>query len=121
MSGASDRSQVTTAGDYIPGVTRIEPGMTILPTPNGQLDADWETVPFSHELLEALTDPLNKTPAWAQNKLSQDSPYTEIGDPCSNMVGDFLDPSTGGNVVLHNHAYLVQEIWSNAAGACVLQ
>jgi hypothetical protein len=78
-----------------------------------QLEADWEIVGVSHELFEAITDPLLN--GWTNP--------SEIGDPCASMIGGLGNTilnDVGGNVFLHSHQYFVQEIWSNAHHACVL-
>jgi len=82
-------------------------------TPN-QLEADEEIVVASHELFEALTDPLTGPPsgAWFTG-------YNEIGDECNRMVGGIVSED-GGNVLLNGHSYLVQEVWSNAHNFCAL-
>jgi hypothetical protein len=99
--------------NYIPGV--VVPQVNSGKTPN-QVDADWQLVPLSHEMFEALTDPLFD--AW--NDPSQPAEF-EIGDLCSNMVGDDPNLTTyGWNVTLGNHHYLVEQIWSNKASSCSL-
>ena len=78
-------------------------------TPNHDPYADPVVNILSHELFEAISDPLLN--AWT------DSFGSEIGDKCAWRFGT-VTPD-GGNVVLNGHKYLVQQEWSNYDG-CVL-
>jgi hypothetical protein len=84
--------------------------------PNGNLRADGEVSTFAHELMEAITDPLNPQYAWFDGK------GNEIGDMCDENYGGALgstDPSNAGvteyNQVINGHKYYVQEFFSNLA------
>ncbi|TMI59472.1 hypothetical protein E6H14_03380 [Candidatus Bathyarchaeota archaeon] len=77
--------------------------------PNHDYYADPEINILSHELFEAVSDPLLN--AWT------DSFGAEIGDKCSWNFGS-VNPD-GSNLVLNGHKYLVQLEWSNYNG-CVL-
>lgn len=80
-------------------------------SPNGDIVADAAISVAAHEQFEAVTDPLGT--AWH----TAGAAYAEIVDLCPTpgpLAGD------GHNVALHGHPYLVQEVWSNAAGRCVL-
>ncbi len=84
--------------------------------PNGNLRADGEVSTFAHELMEAITDPLNPQYAWFDGK------GNEIGDMCDENYGGALgstssaDPSgTEYNQVINGHKYYVQEFFSNLA------
>jgi hypothetical protein len=81
--------------------------------PNANVRADAAILALSHEQTEMLTDPLlHSHPAWV-NLIDG-----ETGDLCAWNLGP-LQPD-GSNVLLHGHKYLVQTIWSDAAGQCVL-
>jgi hypothetical protein len=75
------------------------------PTPNGP-EADGMVSKMSHEIFEAITDPL--VTSWSDAS-------GEIGDKCFSKFGQ---PIFGrANLVLNGHAYAVQEEWSNDAFA----
>ena len=79
----------------------------VIETPNGNPDADTETSPTSHEIMEAITDPDVST-GW------YDDFGFENGDECAYVYG----PSAGKpgalyNQTIHNHHYLTQEEFSN--------
>ncbi len=85
--------------------------------PNGNLDADGMLSTFSHELTEAITDPLPQG-AW------QDSQGNEIGDECAQTFGpplgstDPSNPSTSEyNQVINGGKYYLQTLFSNYAYA----
>ena len=75
--------------------------------PNGNIDADVEVSPLSHEMSEAITDPeLN---AW------YDSSGNENGDDCAYIYGALAGtPGAFYNQVINAHHYLTQEEFSNA-------
>jgi hypothetical protein len=77
--------------------------------PNNDYYADPEINILSHELFEAVSDPLLN--AWT------DSFSSEIGDKCAWNFGT-VNPD-GSNLALNGHKYLVQLEWSNYNG-CVL-
>jgi hypothetical protein len=79
------------------------------PFPNADSYADPEINILSHELFEAVSDPLLN--AWT------DSFSSEIGDKCAWNFGT-VNPD-GSNLNLNGHKYLVQLEWSNYNG-CVL-
>jgi hypothetical protein len=75
--------------------------------PNGNLDADTEVSPTSHEIMEAITDP-DTTTGWF------DSSGYENGDECAYAFG----PTHGTakhryNQVIGGRHYLTQEEFSN--------
>jgi hypothetical protein len=76
-------------------------------TPNGDPDADTETSPTSHEVMEAITDPDTAT-GW------YDSSGFENGDECAYVFG-VTKGATGQlyNQVIHHRHYLTQEEFSN--------
>ena len=82
--------------------------VSTIQSPNGNLDADVEVSPLSHEIAEAVTDP-DTTTGWF------DSSGYENGDECAYTYGT-LSGSNGGyfNQVINSHHYLAQEEFSNA-------
>ena len=66
---------------------------------------DYVTDVFSHELVEAISDPEPHSPAWQMNRNINGG--NEIGDACNNTV-DRLD------------GILVQAYWSERQKACVI-
>jgi len=81
-----------------------------LSPPNHDSFADPEINVLSHELFEAVSDPLLN--AWT------DIYGNEIGDKCAWNFGNNVNPD-GSNLVINGHKYLVQLEWSNYNG-CVL-
>jgi hypothetical protein len=80
-------------------------------SPNGNLDADVEISPTSHEHFEAVTDPLWDGPnGWT-------GPGFENGDKCAYNYGPLQDD--GHNLVLSGNPYIIQREWSNASSGCV--
>jgi hypothetical protein len=83
--------------------------------PNGNLDADGTVSTLSHELNEAITDPLNQV-AW------NDQTGNEIGDMCAQTYGPPLgstDPSNSSsteyNQVINGGKYYLQTEFSDYA------
>ena len=75
--------------------------------PNGDVDADVETSPLSHEMAEAITDPEGS--AWS------DSAGNENGDDCGYVYGTVLGADgVHFNQTINGHQYLTQEEFSNA-------
>jgi PKD repeat protein len=75
-------------------------------SPNGQTDADVVLSPLSHELTEAVTDPLGN--AWF------DRAGNEVGDDCAGLFG--TTSGTFGalyNQTINGAHYLTQETFSN--------
>jgi hypothetical protein len=81
------------------------------PSPNGDVAADTNLSLVSHELFEAVSDPMGF--GWRDNADS-----TEIGDKCQTDFGAY--GADGGNITLHGDRYLLQSQWSNATQSCVL-
>ncbi len=79
--------------------------------PNSDIYADTAISAAAHEQFESVTDPLGAS--WHTTGAN----YAEIVDLCPTPGP--LAPD-GHNVTLHGRLYLVQEVWSNAAGRCVL-
>jgi Invasin, domain 3 len=86
--------------------------------PNGDPVADAEVSVLSHELSEAITDPLSSAASWV------DSAGNEIGDECNFNFGPpagSTDPNnpqtTEYNQVINGHYYYAQTMFSNAAFA----
>jgi hypothetical protein len=87
-------------------------------TPHGNLAADGMVSTLSHELNEAITDPLGAQAAWI------DQAGHEIGDMCSDTYGPPLgstDPSNPSsseyNQVINGDKYYTQTEFSNGAFA----
>lgn len=76
--------------------------------PNGNIDADVEVSPTSHEIAEAVTDPDVNTGWYDVNGY-------ENGDECAYVYGA-LQGTAGQfyNQVINRHRYLTQEEFSNA-------
>jgi hypothetical protein len=75
--------------------------------PNGNIDADVQISPTSHEIMEAITDP-DTTTGW------YDALGYENGDECAYVYG--TPQGTAGhyyNQVINRHHYLTQEEFSN--------
>jgi hypothetical protein len=86
--------------------------------PNGDVAADTEVGVMSHEIDEAITDPLSSSPSWFDTA----KPGNEIGDECAYNYGPPLgsaDPNnpqtTLYNQVINGHKYYTQTIFSNAS------
>lgn len=87
--------------------------------PNGNAAADAAVGVLSHEVMEAVTDPLNDP---IGSRTWNDSTGNEIGDECNQIYGKPLgstDPNNPGatayNQVINGHKYYVQEEYSNAS------
>ena len=88
--------------------------------PNGNLPADGAVSTFSHELAEAITDPLDSGTSYAWS----DGKGNEIGDMCAENFGGALGSTNASkrsgteyNQVINGHKYYVQELFSNLAFA----
>jgi hypothetical protein len=82
------------------------------PRPNGS-SADPALSTIAHEQAEAVTDPLTNAWGAANNQ--------EIGDLCVTNFGPPIGGSGGAayNQTVGTGHYFLQEIWSNADGACM--
>ena len=79
----------------------------VVESPNGNLDADTEVSPLSHETSEAVTDPDTET-GWF------DSTGNEIGDDCAYIYG--ATRGTAGalyNQTINGQHFMTQEEFSN--------
>jgi hypothetical protein len=87
-------------------------GMNV--SPNGNTGADAMINIIMHELAESLTDPqLN---AWT-------NPFTgEIGDRCDFIFGPTCTTANSAiaNINIGGNDYLIQELWDNVNGTCVM-
>ena len=81
------------------------------PSPNGVIDGDAATSVASHELTEAITDPLLN--AWYS------STGAEIGDLCAWKFGANNWGTNNANQSWNGHLYELQLEWDNHANACV--
>ncbi len=76
-------------------------------SPNGNVDADVEISPTSHEIMEAITDPDVST-GW------YDAAGYENGDECAYVYGTPKGtPGAYYNQVINQHRYLTQTEFSN--------
>ena len=80
-------------------------------SPNLDPWADAAISSMSHEIFEAVTDPLLN--AWGTDE-------SEIGDRCNTAFGPLVN-ALGADIELKGHYYRVQEEWSNYNDGCVLQ
>ena len=78
--------------------------------PNGDINADAEVNTFSHEIIEAATDP-HPNDTWT-------GPLSEIGDACNFTFTPRND--NGADVFLNGHAYIMQQEYSNAVHTCAM-
>ena len=79
-------------------------------TPNAPV-VDGGVIASAREIFDAASDPHGN--AWYYL-----DPLNEVGDLCINDFGNRA-PS-GANLVMNGRQYLVQRMWSNLAGGCVL-
>ena len=86
------------------------------PSPNGDSFADPEIDVTAHEQFESVSDPIHAT-GWV---IPHAIGGGEIGDLCvPHSLSDYgTISSSGSNIVLNGHGYLIQRIWSNFAGGC---
>jgi hypothetical protein len=82
---------------------------------------DGYTVTASHEYAETVTDFVYDSPAvgdggWWSGTGAEGDPIQEIGDLCSDAVNDDLD----GPITLDTGTFVVEGLFSNATGGCVL-
>jgi len=82
-----------------------------VPSPNSDADADDATTIVSHELTEAITDPLLNAWYTAQGN--------EIGDLCAYDYGTLGWDGGTANQMWNGNFYLVQREFDNFASACV--
>jgi len=107
---------VTTSGAiyaFMPQVNSLGSGCQsgVSRSPNNEIFADQEIVILSHEFFESVSDPGGN--AWFSNATG-----SEIGDNCNQQTGSV--GSNGSNVTLNSDPYVVEQIWSNNDGGCVL-
>ena len=81
-------------------------------SPNNDPIADITIDTLSHELLEAVTDPL--LDAWRSHGL-------EIADKCQFVSPATINPKTNGNVTWNGHTYIIQEEYDNLRHGCVVE
>ena len=83
-------------------------------SPNKDTTFDLATRSLSHEMFEAITNPLGVSWYDPAGGLGGG----EIGDKC---VGQLQDAGPdGADVTLHGHRYFVVSLWSNAQHSCTL-
>jgi hypothetical protein len=81
-------------------------------SPNGDAAADAVINATSHEQMEIATDPV---PGFGW--LDRDG--QEIGDKCAFMFGSI--GTSGANIIVDGHPYILQTEWDNARSRCVLR
>ena len=127
------------AGALFPYMKRcgLREGGSVPLEPNGDV-ADLAITFVSHELSEAITDPLDgvsfvgsNNPAWAGSSEGEVADRCETaGDP--NTLGNDPNaylPVLGGDAasgteyteVVNGHPYFTQSDWSNATGSCLMR
>lgn len=82
------------------------------PSPTGDVAADTAMTSASHEISEAITDPLVGT-GWT------DTAGYEIGDLCAYVYGANSYDKSKANQFWNGRYYELQEEWDNHAAACV--
>jgi hypothetical protein len=82
-----------------------------VPSPNGDPAADDAATTTSHELTEAITDPLGT--AWFTFQ------GNEIGDLCAYKYGTLTWDSSMANEMWNGNFYLLQQEFDNHVGDCV--
>ncbi len=91
-----------------------------LTSPSNDLVVDNAINAEAHELVEAVTDPLNGS-GWSDLAADQTNDGGEVGDKCEHdFPGRGSALPDGGNVTLNGHDYILQSLWSDLDGACVL-
>jgi hypothetical protein len=83
-------------------------------SPNRDTTFDLSTRGISHEMFEAITDPLGVS--WYDAASGPDG--GEIGDKCTGAMP--AQGPDGGDVTLRGHRYSVSSMWSNAQQGCVV-
>ena len=85
------------------------------PSPNGDIFVDSEINNMAHEQFESVSDPM-WTDTWG-GWWYQDGDH-EIADECQWQFGP--RDTSGGDLIVGGHEYLIQPMWSNSAGGCYL-
>ncbi len=80
--------------------------------PNDDSLADSEINLASQEQVDMQTDPL--LGSWYHTTTA-----TEMSEKCAGVYG-LINTTSGANIVLDGHGYILQQEWSNAAGSCTL-
>ncbi len=80
--------------------------------PNADSVADSAINLASQEQVDMQSDPILSS--WYATSITG-----EISDKCAGVFGA-VNTTTGANVLIDDHEYLVQEEWSNAVGSCTL-
>jgi flagellar basal body-associated protein FliL len=96
----------------ISGGCQIPSGITTV-YPNSDSLADSEISLTAQQQINMQTDP------YLSSWYDTSSPTGEISDKCAGVYG-IVNATTGANVHINDHAYLIQEEWSNAIGGCTV-
>ena len=81
-------------------------------SPNNDPTADITVDTLSHELSEAVSDPM--VDGW------KDRRGNEVADKCQLIPPTTIDPKTHGNVTWQGHTYIIQEEYDNLRHGCVV-
>jgi hypothetical protein len=91
-----------------------------LTSPSNDLVVDNAINAEAHELAEAVTDPFNGS-GWSDLAADQTNDGGEVGDKCEHdFPGRGSALPDGGDLTLNGHDYILQSLWSDLDGACVL-
>jgi hypothetical protein len=101
------------------GCQDTDPGGNLVPSPNRSVDADSAVSSTAHELVETVTDP--QTDAFGAGSGWTTDKGDEIADLCESAAFTPYAYEHGrANVEMHGHFYMIQPLWSDRAGRCVL-
>jgi YVTN family beta-propeller protein len=74
----------------------------------------------AHELVEAVTDPIDGR-GWSDPVANLTDDGGEVGDKCEHdFPGRGSALADGGNITLNGHDYILQSLWSDLDGSCTL-
>ena len=95
-------------------------GCHVPKSPNNNIDADSAANISSHELIEAITDPLvGFATVYGPPLAWYNATYGEIGDICNGQVGTNSYGGGTANQSWNGHLYELQMEYSNTKHACV--
>jgi hypothetical protein len=107
-------SPLQTAGFTCGSDASIAFGNGHIQSPNGNVDADVEISPTSHELSEAITDPDAATGWYDQIGFENGDECAYVyGTPLGGSLGTAGTPGTFYNQAINGHHYLTQTEFSN--------
>jgi hypothetical protein len=107
-------SPLQTAGFTCGSDASIAFGNGHIQSPNGNVDADVEISPTSHEVMEATTDPDTVTGWYDQAGFENGDECAYVyGTPLGGSLGTLGTPGTFYNQVINGNHYLTQTEFSN--------